>query len=62
MPNSERVLNRKVQVLIKIAPSLFYFRLRYIIPNSENFIEILERESTTAWIPPGPARGKISQV
>ena len=35
MPNSERVLNRRVQVLIKIAPPYFTLLL-----NSENFDEI----------------------
>ena len=40
MPNSERVLNRKVQVLIKIAPPYFTLLL-----NSEKFIDLLERES-----------------
>ena len=39
MPNSERVLNR--EVLIKIAPPPIYF----LSPNSENFGELLERES-----------------
>lgn len=41
MPNSERVLNRKVQVLIKIAPPPYFI----LPPNSENFIDLLERVS-----------------
>ena len=45
MPNSERVLNRKVQVLIKIAPPpLFYFSLGYYA-DSENLSDLLKRES-----------------
>lgn len=34
MPNSERVLNRKVQVLIKIAPPLYFI---HRVSNFENF-------------------------
>lgn len=52
MPNSERVLNRKVQVLIKIGPPYFicldfenfYRGIREGV-NLKKFIEILERES-----------------
>ena len=36
MPNLERVLNRKVQVLIKIAPPPYFT----LLLNSENFDEI----------------------
>ena len=38
MPNSERELNRKVRVLIKIAPPSPISQIYY--PNSENFIEL----------------------
>jgi hypothetical protein len=51
MPNSERVLNRKVQVLIKIAPPP-------IFPFPKKFGELLERESTTIFIPSGVKNGK----
>ena len=51
MPNSERVLNRKVQVLIKIVPPP-YFCLGFST-NSENFIDLFKREFTTLFNPLG---------
>ena len=53
MPNSERVLNRKVQVLIKIAPPYFDFYYKKLQ-------ELLEGECTTLSGPPGGLNGKIN--
>ena len=66
MPNSERVLNIKVQVLIKIAPPILvptlkiYARYLRESPSYKKILDLFKRESYYHFDPSGVENGKTN--